>query len=80
VVPVTVETDFPARNIAVLVEKNPQPLAASFEFGEGGGNYVSVRLKMGESSTVLALAQTADGKKVLGASKLVKVTIGGCGG
>ena len=80
IVPITVNANFPAKSIAVLVEKNPQSLAASFSPSGGlPSTSVSTRIKIGESSMVVAVAQTADGK-ILGASKLVKVTIGGCGG
>jgi len=39
----------------------------------------STRVKMGQSSNVMAVALMADGK-VLFAQKEVKVTLGGCGG
>lgn len=79
VVPVTVEYDGDVKHISVLVEKNPQPLAATFDIPPDALARVSTRIKMGESSRVVALVQTADGK-VLGTAREVKVTIGGCGG
>ena len=39
---------------------------------------VSCRIKMGETSDVMAVVQTSSG--VFSASRVVKVTIGGCGG
>ncbi len=79
VVPVSVKTDIAGvKNIAIVVEKNPAPLAASFEMGEGAVADVSTRIKMGETSNVFALVETEDG--LLSAQKEVKVTIGGCGG
>ena len=64
--------------IALLVEKNPNTLAATFAIPAGTDPFVSTRVKMGETSTVYA-AVRANGKWVL-ASKEVKVTLGGCGG
>ena len=79
VVPVTVQYDGPAKTIAVLVEENPQPLAAAFQISPKALAHVSTRIKMGTSSNVIALVQTADGK-LLSVAREVKVTIGGCGG
>jgi sulfur-oxidizing protein SoxY len=66
------------RSISVVIEKNPFPLAARFEFGEAALPYVKVNVKMGESSFVRVLAEA--GGRFYTASKEVKVTIGGCGG
>lgn len=79
VVPVTVKYEGAAKRIAVLVEENPQPLAASFDISPDALAHVSTRIKMGKSSRVVALVETEDGK-LLGAAREVKVTIGGCGG
>lgn len=65
--------------LSVLVEKNPQPLSANFEFAEGALPEVAVRLKLSQTSNVKAIARTADGKFYT-AQKEVKVTVGGCGG
>jgi sulfur-oxidizing protein SoxY len=64
--------------IAILIEKNPNVLAAAFEIPPGTDPAVSTRVKMGQSSSVYALVK-ADGK-VYVASKEIKVTLGGCGG
>jgi len=78
VVPVAVTSKIPnTQSIAILAEKNPFPLAASFDLTGGGEPYVSVRLKMGQTSNVYAIVK-ADGK-FYSALKEVKVTIGGCG-
>ena len=80
VVPIEVTSNVPGtRSIAVVVEKNPFPLAAKFDFLEGALPYVKVNLKMGETSDVRVIAEAADGKRYA-ASKNIKVTIGGCGG
>jgi len=79
VVPITVESKLPGtESITLLVEKNPQPLAASFTIPAGTEPNISTRVKMGESSDVYALVK-ADGKFYV-ASKEIKVTLGGCGG
>lgn len=65
--------------LSVLVEKNPQPLSANFEFAEGALPEVAVRLKLSQTSNVKAIARTADGKFYT-TQKEVKVTVGGCGG
>ena len=78
VVPVAVTSKIPnTQSIAIIAEKNPFPLAASFNVAGGGEGYVSTRLKMGETSNVRAVVK-ADGKFYT-AVKEVKVTIGGCG-
>jgi len=80
VVPIAFSTTVPGvRRVAFLVEKNPTTLAGVFEFTDAVETSVATRIKMGQSSNVLAVATTADGK-VLYAQKDVKVTLGGCGG
>ncbi len=78
VVPVGVSTTLKATEIAIVVEKNPSALAAHFSLPAGTEPFVSTRVKMGQTSNVLALVK-ADGKWFV-ASKEVKVTLGGCGG
>ena len=79
VVPIEITSNVPnTRSIAVVIEKNPFPLAARFEFGDGAVPYVKVNVKMGESSFVRVVAES--GGRFYAASKEVKVTIGGCGG
>ena len=80
VVPVTVSTKVQnVENISLLVEKNPQPLTCSFELKGNIDGFVSTRIKMGETSDIIAVVKTADGS-LISAKKTVKVTIGGCGG
>lgn len=78
VVPITVSTGMAAEVITVLVEKNPQPLAANFVMGPGATGYISTRVKMGKTSKLIAVVKS--GGKLHSAEKEVKVTIGGCGG
>lgn len=80
VVPIGASTTLPgAKRLLVLVEKNPNVLAAMFELSDAVEANVSTRVKMGQSSNVYAVAVMGDGK-VLYAHKEVKVTLGGCGG
>ncbi len=79
VVPIEVTSRIPnTQSIAIVADKNPFPLVASFEFANGAEGYASTRVKMGGTSDVRAIVK-ADGK-VYTASREVKVTIGGCGG
>src|SRR6476646_7763970 len=63
------------KSIALVVDKNPFPLAAKFDFGDGAVPYVKVNVKLGESSFVRVVAEA--GGRYYTASKEVKVTIGG---
>jgi len=79
VVPVEVESRLPGtRAIAILVEKNPHVMSAEFTIPDGTEPYVATRVKVAESSNVMAVVKTDQG--VFTASRLVKVTLGGCGG
>jgi sulfur-oxidizing protein SoxY len=79
VVPFTISSNLPkSESIAVLIEKNPNILAANFEIPPGTDPWVNTRVKMGQTSRVIALVKS-DGKYYYNA-KEVKVTLGGCGG
>ena len=78
-VPVEITSNIPGtRSISVLIEKNPFPLAAQFDFMDGALPFVKLNVKMGETSDVRVVAEA--GGKHYSASKEIKVTIGGCGG
>ena len=80
VVPVDVSSSIPnTLFLAVLVDKNPLPLSAAFDFANGALPELALRLKLGQTSLVEVVAKTADGK-FYRAKKEVKVTVGGCGG
>jgi len=68
-----------AKRLLLLVEKNPNVLAAAFDVNDLVEPSFNTRVKMGQSSNVYAVAITAD-NKVLYAVKEIKVTLGGCGG
>lgn len=79
VVPVGVSSTLPnVTMVAILIEKNPNALAASFTLPEGTEANVQTRVKMGQTSNVYALVKS-DGKFFM-ATKEIKVTLGGCGG
>ncbi|HEX8818442.1 MAG TPA: thiosulfate oxidation carrier protein SoxY [Archangium sp.] len=79
VVPITIESKIAkTQEIALLVEKNPNALSSRFELPEGTDPYVMTRVKMGQTSHVVALVK-ADGKYFF-ARREIKVTLGGCGG
>jgi len=79
VVPIEVSSNLPGTTaIAVLIEKNPFPLASRFEFKDGALPYVKLNVKMGETSDVRVIAE-AGGRHYV-ATREIKVTIGGCGG
>lgn len=80
VVPVGVSTSLAGvKRLLLLVEKNPSVMSAAFDVNESVEPSFKTRVKMGQSSNVLAVALMADGR-VLYAQKEVKVTLGGCGG
>jgi sulfur-oxidizing protein SoxY len=79
VVPVSVSSKAPKTEfIGILVEKNPNTMAAGFNIPDGTEPSVSTRVKMNGTSNVHALVK-ADGKWLI-ATKEIKVTLGGCGG
>lgn len=77
VVPVTVESSLArTEQISILVDKNPTMLVASFTLPEGTEGYLSTKIKMAQTATVIALVK-ANGK-FYRASRVVEVTAGGC--
>lgn len=80
VVPVGCASALPGvKRLLILVEKNPNMLAALFDVTDAVDANFNTRVKMGQSSNVMAVAITAD-NKVLFSQKEIKVTLGGCGG
>ena len=79
VVPIEITSNIPGTtSIAVVLEKNPFPLAAKFDFKEGALPYVKLNVKMAETADVRVVA--AAGGRHYSAAREIKVTIGGCGG
>jgi sulfur-oxidizing protein SoxY len=80
VVPVGCASALPGvKKLLLLVEKNPSMLCAMFDVTDAVEPSFNTRVKMGQSSHVMAVAVMAD-NKVLFAQKEIKVTLGGCGG
>ena len=79
VVPVEITSKIPGTSsIAIMAEKNANPLVADFDLANGAEGYVSTRIKMGQTSKVQVVVNA--GGKSYTTAKEVKVTIGGCGG
>lgn len=78
IVPVAVTSRIPQTDqISIIAEKNPFPLAATFNIAAGSEGYVSTRLKMGKTADVWAVVKA--GGRYYVAKKEVKITVGGCG-
>ena len=76
-VPITVSTDMEnVKTISVLVENNPRPYIATFFINDNIEASIATRVKMRETSNVVAIVETAEGKFI--AKQSVKVTAGGC--
>ena len=77
-VPVSVECWLPGtREIFIVVDSNPDPLAAQFSVPEGTEAFVATRIKMAGDGTVYAVVR-AQGR-IYVTSQAMKVTVGGCG-
>ena len=78
-VSVSVTTSIPdVKSISIIAEKNLSPLVASFNLDEDDEGFVKTRIKMGKTSSVIAVIKA--GGKLYSTGKQVKVTVGGCGG
>ena len=78
-VPVVIDSAIEGTSeIITIVSKNPKPLAARNRFGKGAVPSVSSRIKMGQTTDVIALVKAGD--RYYTATARVKVTVGGCGG
>ncbi len=78
-VAITVETAMPdVTEMALFVVENRQPLNSKFVLGAGAVPMFSLRVKMAETSDVVAAVKS--GGQWYAASREVKVTLGGCGG
>ncbi|HSH97423.1 MAG: thiosulfate oxidation carrier protein SoxY [Methylophilaceae bacterium] len=64
-------------SIAIVVEHNPTPLIATFNFVNGALPYVVTRIKMAETSDVQAIIKV--GSQYFTAKKRVEVLENGCG-
>ncbi len=85
-VPVGVSVDSPmtdadyVKSVHLFAEKNPAADVASIHFTPASGvAKAALRIRMAGTQNVVAVAEMSDGSLYM-AKKLVKVTIGGCGG
>ena len=78
---VPISVDAPgAVAVTILAAGNPLPGVATFNFGDGAGSQsATTRIRLAGTQDVIAVAKMADGS-FAAVSKMVKVTIGGCGG
>jgi sulfur-oxidizing protein SoxY len=77
-VPITVTSRLEnIQSIAILVEKNRNPLVATFKLSAELEAFVSARFVMTETSNVIVLVDTLEG--IYRAKEQVKISIGGCG-
>lgn len=73
------ETSY-VKALHVLASGNPQSQVASFEMTPLSGRaQVTSRLRLARSQEVVAVAELSDGRFIV-SRRMVKVTIGGCGG
>ncbi len=85
-VPLSIVVDHPmtaesyVSDILVVSDANPRPGFATFHLTPMSGRAeAATRVRLNATQNVIVVAKTSDGK-FLTAQKLVKVTIGGCGG
>jgi sulfur-oxidizing protein SoxY len=85
-VPLSVSVDAPmgadnyVSEILVVAEGNPNPGVVTFQFSPLAGKAeASTRIRLATTQNIIAVAKTNKGELFTG-QKLVKVTIGGCGG
>jgi len=85
-VPLAVSVDAPmtAENyiseVLVVADGNPNPGVATFHFSPMSGKAeASTRIRLATTQNIIVVAKTSGGQFFTG-QKLVKVTIGGCGG
>ncbi len=76
-VPITVSSQLRGtRDILILVDVNPQPVAACFSFPDGTEAYAATRIRMAHSGTVYIAVRTEEG--LFAASRAIQVTVSGC--
>jgi sulfur-oxidizing protein SoxY len=76
-VPITVTSTLPgSREILILVDGNPSPLAVRFTIPEGTEPFVATRIRMAQSGTVYAAVRSDEG--LYATARAVEVIVGGC--
>ena len=70
-------TDAPTKRLYVVIDRNPSPIAAIFEFGEGSGSPdLETRVRIEEYTWVRVIVERADGS-LLAVQRFIKAA-GGC--
>lgn len=78
VVPLTISSTLEGiEKLYIWVEKNPTPLAAQFDWNDAVELFLTARIKMAESCSVIVIAK--QGERLLRAQRWVKVMQSGCG-
>jgi sulfur-oxidizing protein SoxY len=73
-------TDNYVSEILIVADGNPNPGVATFHFSPMSGKAAaSTRIRLAATQNIIAVAKTSKGEFFTN-QKLVKVTIGGCGG
>ena len=76
--PVGVSSILPGvTELFILVEHNPFPLLAAFTLAPGTEPEVQIRIRMGQSSNIVAVVRSNG--QLFSATKSTRVTLGGCG-
>ena len=76
-VPITVSSQLgDTRDILILVDGNPQPVAACFSIPNGTDAYAATRIRLAQSATVYVVVHTDQG--LFSAARAIQVTVGGC--
>ncbi len=85
-VPIAVSVESPmteadhVTDVLVVADGNPRPGVATYHFTALSGKAeASTRIRLATTQNIVVVAKTSTGK-IYTAQKLVKVTIGGCGG
>ena len=78
VIPLSFKSSLKAKTISVFQTANPEPLVAVFTVPADGIVDYSIRIKMGQTATIMIVAEV-DGK-LHSTKAITKVTAGGCGG
>ena len=78
-VPVKFETSLDAKTIALFQDANPESAVAVYEMNKYDLKKYEVKIKMGESGTVMVLVEGTNGKIYMTQAK-TEVAAGGCEG
>jgi sulfur-oxidizing protein SoxY len=77
VVPITVSSQLSGtRQILILVEGNPRPVAVCFSIPEGTEPYIATRIRLAQTGTVYAAVLADQG--LFAAAREIQVTLSGC--